>query len=150
MVSEIQLSIKFQATLMQISGHVDALQLKMIKENPSERQCSGLVFSVYWSQGNNAVTEGSLGFNIILTQIKDPALGRIGAVYNVHHFTAGMKQRRGLKRHKHFGRHKNFLIMTKFLLKLFLRPSLLLGVQPVPQSKRQTLISLRQACKCIK
>lgn len=73
MVSKIQLK-----PLNHIPGHVDVLQLKMIKGNPSEIHRSGLVFSVYRSQGNNAVTEGSLGFNMLLTQIKDPAWGRIG------------------------------------------------------------------------
>lgn len=60
------------------SGQVDALQLKMIKGNPSEIHWSGLVCSVYRSQRNNAVTESSLGFNMFLTQIKDSACGHKG------------------------------------------------------------------------
>lgn len=73
MVSEIQLK-----PLNHPSGQVDALQLKMIKGNPSEIHWSGLVCSVYRSQRNNAVTESSLGFNMLLTQIKDSACGHEG------------------------------------------------------------------------
>lgn len=69
MVSEIQLS-----PLSHLSDLADALQAKMIKGNPSEI----LACSVYRSQRNNAVTEGSLGFNMLLTQIKDPACGCTG------------------------------------------------------------------------
>lgn len=64
------LSTIFQATLMLCNWNWS-------KEIP-QRHWSGLVFSVYRSQGNNPVTEGSLGFNMLLTQIKDPAWGRIG------------------------------------------------------------------------
>lgn len=66
MVSEIQLT-----PLSHLSDLAEALQAKMIKGNPSEI----LACSVYRSQRNNAVTEGSLGFNMLLTQIKDPACG---------------------------------------------------------------------------
>lgn len=68
-VSEIQLS-----PLSHLSDLADALQVKMIKGNPSEI----LACSVYRSQRNNAITEGSLGFNMLLTQIKDSACGCTG------------------------------------------------------------------------
>ncbi len=141
MVSEIQLSPRSH-----LSDLADALQVKMIKGNPSEI----LACSVYRSQRNNAVTEGSLGFNMLLTQIKDPACGCTGL------FTIfGSLQQEWVK--EEVSRGVNTLADTK--MHLFNNDQTLAAALCTSQNppgstacpvKQQALISLRQACKCIK